>query len=96
MLQPKRTKVAIIGSGISGLSTAWALHQTKAYEVHIYEAADRLGGHTNTVPFVHKGKQTMVDTGFMVLNTTTYRSSTPYLLSFPLSIDNCSKLSITP
>jgi predicted NAD/FAD-binding protein len=41
--------------------------------VYIYEAADRLGGHTNTVPFKHGKFQTQVDTGFIVLNTATYR-----------------------
>ena len=78
MIPPKRPKVAVIGSGISGLSAAWALHRTKAYEVHIYEAEDRLGGHTNTVDFVHEGATVPVDTGFIVLNAATYRTfSTP-------------------
>lgn len=85
MLQPKRTKVAVIGSGISGLSAAWALHQSREFEVHIYEALDRLGGHALTVPFRHGGgKQVMVDAGFMVLNTATYRLF-PSPLSFPPS-----------
>ena len=87
MLQPKRTKVAVIGSGISGLSAAWALHQSREFEVHIYEALDRLGGHALTVPFRRGSKQVMVDAGFMVLNTATYRlflSPSHSLLSYPL------------
>ncbi|KAI5820239.1 hypothetical protein BZA77DRAFT_103373 [Pyronema omphalodes] len=72
MLQPTRHKIAIIGTGISGLSAAWALHKTKQYEVHLYEASDRLGGHTNTVAFSHRGREVMVDAGFAVLNDATY------------------------
>ncbi|CCX33820.1 hypothetical protein FPQ18DRAFT_31315 [Pyronema domesticum] len=72
MLQPTRHKIAIIGTGISGLSAAWALNKTKQYEVHLYEASDRLGGHTNTVAFPHKGREVMVDAGFAVLNDATY------------------------
>lgn len=68
-----RKKVAIIGSGSAGIGALWALNRTP-HDVYIYEAANRLGGHTNTVEF-KKGKfQTLVDTGFIVLNTATYRS----------------------
>ncbi|KAF2460633.1 amine oxidase-like protein [Lineolata rhizophorae] len=66
---PKR--IAVVGSGVSGLGAVWAL-KTTPYEVHLYEAADRLGGHTNTVVFKHNGLETPVDTGFIVLNTATY------------------------
>ena len=40
-------RIAVVGAGISGLSAAWLLSQR--YEVTLYEAADYLGGHTNTV-----------------------------------------------
>ncbi|KAF4975458.1 hypothetical protein FZEAL_7755 [Fusarium zealandicum] len=67
-----RKKVAIIGSGCAGIGALWALNKTY-HDVYMYEAADRLGGHTNTVQF-KKGKYTtQVDTGFIVLNTATYR-----------------------
>lgn len=66
-----RKRVAIVGSGVSGIAAAWAL-QNSDYEVHIYEEADRLGGHTNTVDFHHGKYKTAVDTGFIVLNTATY------------------------
>lgn len=67
-----RKKVAIIGSGCAGIGALWALNRTH-HDVYIYEAADRLGGHTNTVNYPHNGKTTPVDTGFIVLNTATYR-----------------------
>lgn len=45
----RRLKVGIIGSGISGLSAAWLL--AKHHDVTVFEAADRIGGHSNTVTF---------------------------------------------
>ena len=68
---PKK-KVAIIGSGCSGLGALWALKSTD-HDVHLIESKDRLGGHTNTVPFHYKDKVINVDTGFIVMNSTTYR-----------------------
>lgn len=67
-----RKKVAVVGSGCSGLAALWALKSTD-YEVHLYEADERLGGHTNTVDFKYGGETTKVDTGFIVMNTATYR-----------------------
>ena len=65
-------KVAIIGSGCTGIAALWALKSTD-HEVHLYETKDRLGGHTNTVSFQHEGKTANVDTGFIVMNSATYR-----------------------
>jgi predicted NAD/FAD-binding protein len=67
-----RKKVAIVGSGCTGIAAIWALKSTE-HEVHLYEAKDRLGGHTNTVPFKHGNKTVIVDTGFIVMNSATYR-----------------------
>ena len=67
-----RKKVAIVGSGVAGLCALWALNRTH-HDVYLYEAADRLGGHTNTVEYKHGISRTLVDTGFIVLNTATYR-----------------------
>lgn len=70
-LPSQKKRIAIVGSGVAGIAAAWALRDSD-YEVHIYEAADRLGGHTNTVDFRHGKYETAVDTGFIVLNTATY------------------------
>ena len=71
MMQVKK-KVAIVGSGCTGIAALWALKSTD-HEVHLYETKDRLGGHTNTVSFQHEGKSVNVDTGFIVMNSATYR-----------------------
>ena len=70
-MQPRK-RIAIVGSGCAGIGALWALKSTD-HEVHLFEADNRLGGHTNTVPFEYDGKKTSVDTGFFVLNTATYR-----------------------
>ncbi len=67
-----RKKVAIVGGGCSGIAALWALKNTD-HDVYLYEAADRLGGHTNTVEWRYGERTTNVDTGFIVLNTATYR-----------------------
>jgi predicted NAD/FAD-binding protein len=69
---PRKKVYAIIGSGCAGIGALWALNRTH-HDVYIYEAAERLGGHTNTVEFKHGKSKTLVDTGFIVLNTATYR-----------------------
>ncbi|CRK49076.1 hypothetical protein BN1723_008368, partial [Verticillium longisporum] len=66
-----RKKVAVVGSGCSGIAALWALNRSH-HDVHLYEAASRLGGHTNTVKWTNGKFETSVDTGFIVLNTATY------------------------
>jgi uncharacterized protein len=63
-------RIAVIGSGISGLSCAWLLNQR--HEVVVYERAGRLGGHTNTVTANAATGPVSVDTGFIVFNEATY------------------------
>ncbi|KAK7948986.1 uncharacterized protein PG986_009872 [Apiospora aurea] len=66
-----RKKVAIVGSGSAGIASLWALNRTH-HDVYLYEAADRLGGHTNTVEWKQDKFRCLVDTGFIVLNEATY------------------------
>lgn len=75
-----RKKVAIVGGGCTGIAALWALNRSP-HDVYIYDAAGRLGGHTNTVEFVKGKYKVMVDTGFIVMNTATYRTSTRTLYS---------------
>lgn len=62
--------IAVIGSGISGLGSALILSQK--HNVHIFEAANRLGGHAHTSVVEKNGKQNNIDTGFLVYNELTY------------------------
>jgi uncharacterized protein len=64
-------KIAVIGSGISGLSCAHALSK-EGHQVSLYEANDYFGGHTHTVDVTVEGKTFGVDTGFLVFNERTY------------------------
>ena len=63
-------KIAIIGGGISGLTTAHLL--CGEHEITLFEANDYPGGHTNTLDVPHDGKNYAVDTGFIVFNERTY------------------------
>ncbi|NLQ18858.1 NAD(P)-binding protein [Marinomonas sp. M1K-6] len=63
-------KIAIIGSGISGLTSAYLLQQQ--HEVMVFESAERIGGHTATVDVAEGGRTRSIDTGFIVFNDWTY------------------------
>ena len=63
-------RVAIVGTGISGMVTAWLLHPS--HEITVFEANSYIGGHTNTVEVEQAGKAYSVDTGFIVFNQRTY------------------------
>ena len=63
-------KIAVIGSGIAGLSAAWLL--SRQHQVTLYEAGDHLGGHAHTVDVTLDGITAPVDTGFLVFNHQTY------------------------
>lgn len=63
-------RIAVIGSGISGLVAAYHLNRT--HDVTVFEAGDYIGGHTHTVDVDHEGRAYAVDTGFIVYNDWTY------------------------
>jgi uncharacterized protein len=69
-MNPPRKRIAIIGSGISGLASAYFLN--RKHDVVLFEAAGYLGGHTNTVDVTLEGRCHGVDTGFLVYNERTY------------------------
>lgn len=92
----KPQKIAVVGSGISGSSAAWALSQ--AHDVTLFEAGARFGGHTATVDIDYDGTPISVDTGFIVYNTLNYPLLTKLFaelgietldsdMSFSLSLD---------
>ena len=63
-------RIAVIGAGIGGVSAAWLLSPDN--HVDVYEAEDRLGGHTLTLDVSAGGRTFPVDAGFMVFNRRTY------------------------
>lgn len=63
-------RIAVIGSGISGLGAAWSL--ARDHDVTVYEAEGRLGGHANTVEIHDDDHEVAVDTGFIVYNERNY------------------------
>jgi predicted NAD/FAD-binding protein len=62
--------IAIIGSGISGLTAAYLL--SKKHKVTVFEKNSRIGGHTATVDIEKEGETFAIDTGFIVFNDKTY------------------------
>ncbi len=97
-LPPNRSlRIAIVGTGISGLSAAWLL--AKRHAVTVYEKDGRLGGHSNTVSIDSPNGPIPVDTGFIVYNELNYPNLTALFehlqvptqhsdMSFAVSLDN--------
>ena len=69
-------KIAVVGSGISGLSAAYYL--SKKHHVDLFEKEDRFGGHSHTIDLSFGTKKVSVDIGFIVFNYATY----PNLINF--------------
>jgi len=92
-----KKKIAIIGSGISGLSAAWLL--SIDHDVTVYEKNNYAGGHANTTLVSVPEGDVFVDTGFIVFNKKNYTNLTELfkilnvsindtIMSFSLSVDN--------
>ena len=69
-------KIAVVGSGISGLSAAYYL--SKKHHVDLFEREDHFGGHSYTLDILINEKKISVDIGFIVFNHLTY----PNLINF--------------
>ena len=69
-------KIAVVGSGISGLSAAYYL--SKKHHVDLFEREDHFGGHSHTIDLIFGEKKVSVDIGFIVFNFKTY----PNLINF--------------
>ena len=69
-------KIAVVGSGISGLSAAYYL--SKKHHVDLFEREDHFGGHSHTIDLSFGIKKVSVDIGFIVFNYATY----PHLINF--------------
>ena len=65
-----RKKIAIVGSGISGLTAAYKL--AEHHDVHVFESESRIGGHTATKKVHIDNRDYLIDTGFIVFNDWTY------------------------
>ena len=83
---PLKKNIAIIGSGISGLSTAYFLKDR--HHITIYEKNSTLGGHSRTISIKNKDNQEIkVDTGFIVLNDKTYPNLNKLFKELKVEID---------
>lgn len=97
ILTPPRQRIAVIGTGISGMAAAWLL--ARGHDLVVYEKDDRIGGHTNTVEVDDGERPVAVDTGFIVYNEHSYPNlvqlfrhlgvaTRPTDMSFAASLDN--------
>jgi len=71
-------RIAIIGTGISGMVTAYLL--SDSHDITVFEKNDYIGGHTHTIDVEVRGKTYAVDTGFIVFNEVTYPNFLKLLL----------------
>ena len=72
----KKEKLAVIGSGISGISASFFL--SKKYEVYLFEKNNYLGGHTRTKTIKENNNYYDIDTGFIVFNNKNYPDLTKF------------------
>ena len=92
-------KIAVVGSGISGLSAAYYL--SKNHNVDLFEKEDHFGGHSHTIDLIFQDRKVSVDIGFIVFNFQTYPNLIKFFqenniqieksdMSFSVSVDNTS------
>ena len=67
-------RIAVIGTGVSGLAAAWLL--SRRHDITVYEADSRVGGHSHTLDIESEGRRIAVDTGFIVYNQASYPNLT--------------------
>ena len=79
-------KIAMIGTGISGLSAAWLLH--RRHDITVYEKNVRPGGHSRTLTVRHGDRAIAVDTGFIVFNERNYPNLTQLFRRLGVTIKN--------
>ena len=86
----EKEKIAVIGSGISGISAAYFL--SKKFNVYLFEKNDYLGGHTRTKIVSNSEETINIDTGFIVFNDDSYPDLIEFLnlLNVPTSNSNMS------
>ena len=82
----EKQRLAVIGSGISGLSAAFFL--SKKFNVSLFEKNNVLGGHTRTVSIFEKKKKILVDTGFIVFNKKNYQDFISFLNYLDVNSEN--------
>ena len=91
-------KIAVVGTGISGLTAAW--HLARHHDVTVFEKNDYAGGHSHTVTIAEEGRELGLDTGFVVYNDRTYPrfsgmladlgvATQPSEMSFSMRCDRC-------
>jgi predicted NAD/FAD-binding protein len=75
----KRKKIAVVGSGVAGIVSAYLLDR-EGYEVALFEKNDYLGGHTHTITLLDgPDAGTFIDTGFIVFNNRNYPNFMKFL-----------------
>ena len=90
-------KIAVVGSGVSGLSAAYYL--SKKHHIDLFEKEDHFGGHSHTLDLIIDNKKLAVDIGFIVFNYKTYPNLINFFneinvdieksdMSFSVSVDN--------
>ena len=82
----EKEKIAVIGSGISGISASLFLSQK--YKIYLFEKNNYLGGHTRTKTIEENKKIHNIDTGFIVFNNDNYPDFVKFLEYLNIETEN--------